>query len=134
MFVKYAVAFVCFPGGFGTMDEFFESLTLIQTERVRPFPVVLVGGEFWNPLVAWMKNHLLNGNGYVGPRDLRLFHVTDDVEEAAGFIARRFRSHGGAGPSRTRSPKPASRGNAPRATPQRLSKRTRAARPRDIMP
>ncbi|UCE59924.1 MAG: TIGR00730 family Rossman fold protein [Phycisphaerales bacterium] len=91
MFVKYAVAFVCFPGGFGTMDEFFESMTLIQTEKVRPFPVVLVGSDFWMPLVDWMTKYQLTEHNYIQKRDLKLFSITDDVDEAVQIIAESYR-------------------------------------------
>ena len=81
MFVRYANAFVVLPGGFGTMDELFEALVLIQTRKVRSFPVVLVGTAFWSPLVGWFRDQLLDG-GYISPGDLDLFRVTDDVDEA----------------------------------------------------
>ena len=88
MFVKYAVAFVCFPGGFGTMDEFFESMTLIQTHKVEPFPVILIGSSFWGPLVEWMKAYQLGSRSYIDEDDLNLFAVTDNVTEAVETIAR----------------------------------------------
>ncbi len=88
MFVKYALAFVCFPGGFGTMDEFFESMTLIQTEKTERFPVVLFGSEFWAPLIGWMRETLLGRFGHVGPEDLNLFQLTDDPDEAVDIIVR----------------------------------------------
>ena len=87
MFVKYAIAFVCFPGGFGTMDEFFESMTLIQAGKTEPFPVVLIGSSFWSPLVDWMKSHQLGDRSYISPSDLSLFELTDDVGRAAKLIA-----------------------------------------------
>lgn len=87
MFVKYAVAFVCFPGGFGTMDEFFESLTLIQTGKTHHFPVVLIGSEFWSPIMNWMCEVQWKQCGYIAERDLSLFQVTDDVQEAVRIIA-----------------------------------------------
>ena len=87
MFLKYASALVCFPGGFGTMDEFFESMTLVQTEKVEPFPVLLVGSTFWNPLVDWMRQHQLDRFGYISKPDLHLFTITDDMEWAAAHIA-----------------------------------------------
>ncbi len=86
MFVKYALAFVCFPGGFGTMDEFFESMTLIQTEKTKQIPVVLFGSEFWGPLRDWMQTIMRDQFGYIGPDDLDLFHITDDLGEAAAFV------------------------------------------------
>lgn len=91
MFVKYAEAFVCFPGGFGTMDEFFESMTLIQTAKTDPFPVILIGSEFWSPLVDWMREHQLNANQYISPEDIDLFHVTDNIDDAVKRIADSWR-------------------------------------------
>ena len=87
MFVKYAVAFVCFPGGFGTLDEFFESMTLIQTHKIEPFPVVLIGSEFWSPLLEWMREHHLGAHPYISESDLDLCEITDDVAGAARLIA-----------------------------------------------
>ena len=84
-FVKYAHGFVLFPGGFGTLDEFFEAITLIQTNRIARFPVVLMGTEYWKGLVDWMETRL-RSDGLIGPDDLMLFHVTDDVREALEFI------------------------------------------------
>lgn len=89
MFVKYAIAFVCFPGGFGTMDEFFESMTLIQTGKVAGFPVVLIGTAFWNPLVDWIQKTQVV-KGYIAADNLNLFQVTDDVELAAETIAENY--------------------------------------------
>ena len=86
MFVKYALAFVCFPGGFGTMDEFFESMTLIQTEKSRKMPVVLFGSEFWEPLRKWMETIMRDQHGYIGPDDLGLFHIVDDLDEAVSCV------------------------------------------------
>ena len=85
MFVKYAVAFVCFPGGFGTLDEFFESMTLIQTEKVDRFPVILIDSAFWNPLLDWVRAHPLQ-RGYLSNVDLDICRVTDDVHWAARHI------------------------------------------------
>lgn len=79
MFMRYSWSFVVFPGGFGTMDELFEVLTLVQTNKARPHPVVLVGSEFWLGLLAWMKDHLLDG-GRVGSDDFALFTVADDLD------------------------------------------------------
>jgi uncharacterized protein (TIGR00730 family) len=80
MFVRYASAFVVFPGGFGTLDELFESLTLIQTGKIRHFPVVLVGSSYWQGLVDWVRERAL-GEGKISPHDMELLSVTDDPVE-----------------------------------------------------
>jgi uncharacterized protein (TIGR00730 family) len=85
MFVKYSRAFVIFPGGFGTMDEFFESLTLIQTRKIDRFPVVLMGTEYWHPLRQWLENTMLE-EGCISGDDLQLFHLTDDPDQAVKFV------------------------------------------------
>jgi uncharacterized protein (TIGR00730 family) len=86
-FVRYAIGFVVFPGGFGTLDELFEALTLSQTDRIRHFPIVLVGAEYWNDLIAWMRRNLL-GRGMISPGDLDLFTVCDDADEVAAAVFR----------------------------------------------
>ncbi len=80
MFVKYAAAYVVLPGGFGTLDELFEVTTLIQTRRVKPFPIILVGGEFWSGMIQWIKNQLLN-NQKISPKDIDLLQIIDEPEE-----------------------------------------------------
>lgn len=90
MFVKYAQAFVIFPGGFGTMDELFEALTLIQTNKVRHFPVVLFGSEYWSGLLTWLEERMC-AEGKIAREDLELFCVTDDPEEVRDHIVRRHR-------------------------------------------
>jgi len=85
MFVKYADAFAIFPGGFGTLDELFESLTLIQTGKIRHFPVVLVGTEYWSGLLAWLRSNPI-ARGTISAEDLELFHCTDDMEEACKIL------------------------------------------------
>jgi len=85
MFVKYAKAFIIFPGGFGTMDEFFESITLIQTSRIEKFPVILMGSEYWKGLIDWMKQDMLREDR-VEKNDLDLFSVVDRPEEALKII------------------------------------------------
>ncbi len=87
MFVKYSTAFVIFPGGFGTLDELFESLTLIQTRKIRNFPVVLYGKEFWAGMVDWLKTRLL-AEGTVSSDDLLLLNVTDSPAEAVEIVVR----------------------------------------------
>ncbi|MFB3908313.1 MAG: TIGR00730 family Rossman fold protein [Candidatus Eisenbacteria bacterium] len=85
MLVKYACAFVIFPGGFGTMDEFFESLTLIQTGKVKNFPVILFGSAYWAGLLDWLRSAML-AEGKVAPADLDLFHICDDPDEVVQLI------------------------------------------------
>lgn len=85
MFAKYAKAFIILPGGFGTMDEFFESITLIQTKRITPFPVVLVGGEFWKGLIDWIDKKLCQ-EGRIDKKDLYTFKIIDNPDEIVPFI------------------------------------------------
>ncbi|NLE73479.1 MAG: TIGR00730 family Rossman fold protein [Actinobacteria bacterium] len=87
MFVKSSVAYVVMPGGFGTLDELFEALTLIQTKRIKAFPVILVGSEFWRGLISWMRRMLLN-TGMISEGDLDLFQVIDDPDEIVRHIQR----------------------------------------------
>ena len=85
MFVKYAQAFVIMPGGFGTLDEMFEALTLVQTRKVTRFPVILYGKDYWTGLLEWLRNTTLPG-GKIGARDLDLVHCSDDVDEIVALI------------------------------------------------
>ena len=85
MFVKYSQAFVCLPGGFGTMDELFEALTLVQTRKVTRFPIVLFGVAYWQGLVDWLRSTMLAG-GKIGEADIALLHCTDDVDEAVALV------------------------------------------------
>jgi uncharacterized protein (TIGR00730 family) len=82
MFVKYAQGFVIFPGGFGTLDELFEALTLSQTGKIEHFPIVLFGRSYWGGLLGWLREHAM-AQGMLAPEDLELVRLTDDVEEAA---------------------------------------------------
>jgi len=86
MFIKYAQAFVVMPGGFGTLDELFEALTLIQTKKIDKFPVILFDSEFWKGLLDWIKEMLLEKYQYISPEDLEIIHVTDDVDEVVRII------------------------------------------------
>ncbi|MEJ2718462.1 MAG: TIGR00730 family Rossman fold protein [Deltaproteobacteria bacterium] len=88
MFVKYAVAYVILPGGFGTMDELFEALTLIQTMRIRPFPVILLGKDYWEGLASWLRRTMFEQHHMVGEHDLDLPQVMDDPAEAVALIRR----------------------------------------------
>ena len=93
MFVKYSDAFIIMPGGFGTLDELFEALTLIQTDKIRNFPVVLVGHAYWDGLLAWMRDVQLP-SGAIAQGDLDLLQVTDDVDEAVRMITTYARTNG----------------------------------------
>ncbi len=93
MFVKYSVGFVIFPGGFGTLDELFESLTLVQTGKIEHFPVVLYGREFWTPLVDWMRKTLV-GLGTISAGDLDLFFIADTPAQAAEHVLSKAREQG----------------------------------------
>ncbi|MQY69358.1 MAG: TIGR00730 family Rossman fold protein [Firmicutes bacterium] len=85
MFVKYAVAFVIFPGGFGTLDEFFEPIQLIQTHKIKPFPVILVGKDYWKGLREWIEGVLL-AQGKISPPDISLFHIVEEPDEVVRLI------------------------------------------------
>jgi hypothetical protein len=85
MFVKYATAFIVFPGGYGTLDELFEALTLIQTGKVKHFPVILFGSDYWSGLIDWLTQTVA-GERKINPTDLLLFRVTDDPAEAARIV------------------------------------------------
>lgn len=85
MFVRYASAFVVFPGGFGTLDELFESLTLIQTRKIRDFPVVLVGTTYWSGLLAWVRRALVD-TGMIAGEDMELVRATDDLDEIVSLV------------------------------------------------
>ena len=90
MFVKYAAGYVIMPGGYGTLDEFFESLTLMQTGKIRRFPVVMMGEDYWKGLLQWMRTVMIREKT-ISKSDLDLFHVTDDPTHAADFIIQRHR-------------------------------------------
>jgi uncharacterized protein (TIGR00730 family) len=85
-FVKYSLAFVFMPGGFGTLDEFFEVLTLVQTRRIPEFPLILFGRDFWEGLLLWMKKRMELSNQFISPGDLDLVTITDDPQEAIARI------------------------------------------------
>lgn len=92
MFVKYAQGFIVFPGGFGTLDELFEALTLIQTKKVSPFPIIMMGREYWEGLVDWITSTMI-AKGTISKGDLDLFHLTDDVDEAVDIIVEFYKKH-----------------------------------------
>ena len=87
MFVKYSLAFVIFPGGFGTLDELFEALTLIQTKKIRNFPIVLVGTQYWSGMLDWLRAVVLPG-GKISEHDLDIFHITDSPAEVVEIVTR----------------------------------------------
>ncbi len=90
MFVKYAKAFIVFPGGFGTLDELFEAITLVQTKRIEPFPVIMVGREFWKDMTAWITKTLLT-NDMIEKQDLNLFTIVDTPDEVISAINKFYR-------------------------------------------
>ena len=98
MFIKFSNAYVIFPGGFGTMDELFEALTLIQTKKIRNFPVVLFGSQYWRGLLAWLTSTMLNEK-MIADEDLALIHLTDSPQDAVDFIVSTCEAPGDLGPS-----------------------------------
>ena len=97
MFLKYANGFVVMPGGFGTMDEVFEALCLIQTLKQAYFPVILMGSEFWKGLIDWMEEVMLKKYNYISPEDMDVFEICDDPKEVARALARFYHKYGKAG-------------------------------------
>jgi uncharacterized protein (TIGR00730 family) len=94
MFIKYSEGFILFPGGFGTLDELFEALTLIQTRKIQRFPVVLFGSAYWQGLLDWIRDQLLGG-AKIDADDLNLVHVTDSAEEAVALLVQYYAEHCG---------------------------------------
>lgn len=92
MFTKYSRAFVVFPGGYGTLDELFEHMTLVQTHKIVPAPIVLIGTEFWSGMVDWIRRVMRDEHGYISPDDLDLIHLCDDLTEGVDFIENRLRA------------------------------------------
>ena len=92
MFVKYSQGFVVMPGGFGTLDELFEAITLIQTSKIGKFPIILVGKSFWNGLLDWIKNTMLEEKN-ISPEDLELISMVDTADEAVAIIDRYYKGH-----------------------------------------
>ncbi len=92
MFIKHAIAFAIFPGGMGTLDELFEAVTLIQTEKIDPFPVVMIGRSYWQGLLTWIEETVL-AQGCIDAVDMRLFQVVDSAEEAVQIIQRHYRAY-----------------------------------------
>jgi len=93
MFVRFAVAYVVMPGGFGTLDELMEALTLIQTRKSRQFPVILVGSSFWAGLIDWLKDRLV-GEQMINPEDMNLIQVIDDPDQVVEAIFRHYETRG----------------------------------------
>jgi hypothetical protein len=86
MFVKYAQAFVFMPGGFGTLDELFECVTLVQTRKISQVPMVLMGVSFWTGMLQWIKEVVLDREHNINPNDLDMLYLTDDVEDAVNYV------------------------------------------------
>lgn len=93
MFMKYAQGFVVLPGGFGTMDELFEAITLIQTGKIGRFPIVLIGKKFWSGLLDWIKQTLLEDNGNISEKDLNLFRIVDTADEAVEHFVKFYEKY-----------------------------------------
>jgi uncharacterized protein (TIGR00730 family) len=93
MFVKYAQAFVLFPGGFGTLDELFEVVTLAQTQKIDKVPIILFGASYWAGLIDWFKNQLAT-EGYIAKKDVDLFTITDDIHEVVATINLHYQKSG----------------------------------------
>ncbi len=87
MFVKYAMAYIIMPGGMGTLDELFEAVTLIQTKRIRPFPLILVGSDYWNGLIDWIRQRLLT-DGMISPEDMDILQIIDEPEDVVKAVKR----------------------------------------------
>lgn len=104
MFIKYAIAYIIFPGGFGTMDELLEALTLSQTKRIQSFPIILYGSEYWKGLIDWMKNTPVR-NGTIVPEDFSLFSLVDTPEEVRFLINEHYRVFGGVRPKANKGKK-----------------------------
>ncbi|HMW38850.1 MAG: TIGR00730 family Rossman fold protein [Saprospiraceae bacterium] len=96
MFVKYSQAFIAMPGGFGTMDELFEVLTLTQTKKINKTPIILVGTDFWSPLKEWINQTLSENYGYINKQDLDLMPIVDDAEQVVGIINKFYSGEGSA--------------------------------------
>lgn len=92
MFIRYAQGYVFFPGGFGTLDELFEALTLIQTKKIHPFPIYLMGKSYWESMLNWLQATVLN-ECCISKEDLELLHITDNPEEVADGIERHYQQH-----------------------------------------
>jgi len=91
MFLKYTSAVIVMPGGYGTLDEMFETLTLVQTHKIESMPIVLMGRDYWAGLVDWLKAKMLDETGYIDAADIDLMHITDDPEEAVRVIKKRLK-------------------------------------------
>ncbi|GAA3790490.1 TIGR00730 family Rossman fold protein [Corallibacter vietnamensis] len=94
MFVKYSQGFVVMPGGFGTLDELFEAITLIQTHKIEKFPIILVGTEFWSGLLDWVKSTLLDKFSNISPKDLDLIHLVDSADEVIDILDTFYKEYG----------------------------------------
>jgi uncharacterized protein (TIGR00730 family) len=123
MFLKYSCGFICFPGGYGTMDEFFESMTLIQTLKIEPFPIICIGHEFWDGLVDWMRKVMAGKLQAISPADMDIFRVVDDVHEAVDLVTRCFKKECWLAPAQPTMPpaaaEPTAEGTRTGVPPQR---------------
>ena len=94
MFLKYAIGTICLPGGFGTLDEFFEAMTLVQTGKAPPMAIVLIGSEFWQPLAGWLRTVVFEKFACISPPDMDLFTITDDAQVAVDTVCDYYKQHG----------------------------------------
>jgi len=94
MFVKYSQGFVVMPGGFGTLDELFEAITLIQTNKIEKFPIILVGSDFWNGMFDWIKATLLDSFGNISAKDLDLIHLVDTEDDVINILDSFYKESG----------------------------------------
>lgn len=94
IFVKYSVGYIIFPGGFGTLDELFEALTLAQTDKIEHFPIALYGSEYWDGLVKWIDEFLISKHATIEPRDKKLFKVVDNPVEAVDYVSKIIKENG----------------------------------------
>ena len=93
MFMRYAQGFIVFPGGFGTFDELFEAITLIQTKKIAKFPIILYGSKFWKGLFEWVKESVLDGEHNISEKDLEIYNIVDSPEEAVKIIEDFYRNY-----------------------------------------
>ncbi|MFO7879821.1 MAG: TIGR00730 family Rossman fold protein [Bacteroidota bacterium] len=93
MFMKYSQGFIVLPGGFGTFDELFEAITLIQTKKIGRFPIILIGKEYWSDMISWVESHVMEQEKNISPTDMDIFHIVDTAEEAVDIIVEFYKKY-----------------------------------------